>query len=56
MSTRDDAADGIIVAESGIVCEYCSEVFDPKGMPTTPIPSTVLYRCPACERWTEVRK
>lgn len=47
-----DGIDPIVVADSGVTCEYCSTVFDPGGVQTTPIPSTTLVRCPACGRWT----
>jgi DNA-directed RNA polymerase subunit RPC12/RpoP len=43
----------ILVADGGMKCEYCGHAFDPDGVPTTTIPSAMLYRCPNCERWTE---
>jgi DNA-directed RNA polymerase subunit RPC12/RpoP len=49
--------DGMILADGDrecVRCEYCGERFDPDETATTTIPSTQLYRCPACGRWTEV--
>lgn len=43
----------ILVADGGVTCEYCGRVFDADDVATTSIPSTTLYRCPRCSRWTE---
>ena len=54
MSEPDDGECApIIVADGGVRCEHCDDVFDGDDAPTTPLPSTVLYLCPACGRWTE---
>jgi len=45
--------DPIVVADGGVRCEYCSQVFDRDAAPTTRLPSTTLLQCPECERWTE---
>jgi uncharacterized Zn finger protein len=37
-------------------CEYCSEQFNPDETATMNIPSTILFRCPACGRWTEANE
>lgn len=43
----------ILVADGGLVCEHCGEVFDLDKVPSTSIPSATLVRCPRCSRWTE---
>ena len=48
-----DDVDSIVVADGGVRCEYCDAVFDRDAAATTPLPSTTLFRCPECERWTE---
>ena len=49
----DDAVDPIVVADGGVRCEDCDAVFDRDAAATTSLPSATLFRCPACERWTE---
>ena len=50
---RRDVVDPIVVADGGVRCEYCNAVFDRDAAATTSLPSTTLFRCPSCERWTE---
>jgi len=49
----DKDVDSIVVADGGVRCEDCNAVFDRDAAATTSLPSTTLFRCPECERWTE---
>jgi DNA-directed RNA polymerase subunit RPC12/RpoP len=42
--------DPIVIADGGVRCEYCGQVFDRGAAATTSLPSTTLFRCPDCER------